>query len=252
MMSLSNRPNENKSNWEPTLLRLTAFPSPSADFTNQKWWSELVGELPEIQNIQPRTGEKVEVGQYRDANLVLNTHPARIDWQYGIDDPSPTITRIPTLGNFYRSLDSFVDLMNRWLGTKDIPGLTRLAFGAILIQPTVTHETAYELLKSYLHFDIKLENTSDFLFQINRRRNTTTDIPSLLVNRLSKWSAMRFQQAQLLPVQQIGQSFYAARLELDINTAVEFEEELPSSKLSEIFQELSELGEEISVKGDIP
>lgn len=228
------------------------FPSPSAKFDNQTWWRDLVGELPETKNTQPRTGEQVETGHYGDGNLVLNTHAIRIDWRYRVDELAFETSRIPTLGNFQQAVDKFRDLMNRWLGMNDTPSFVRLAFGVDLIHPVDRSEEVYSVLKKYLPFDVDLKNASDFLYQINRRRDANVDIPSLSINRLSKWSGLKMELTILQPIQQSPTKLFAARLELDINTADDFEDEIPPSKTEELFQELIALGEEISRQGDIP
>ncbi|MDQ7034545.1 MAG: hypothetical protein Q9P01_06835 [Anaerolineae bacterium] len=116
-------------------------------------------------------------------------------------------------------------------------------------------EAGYEKLTELLPFKIDAENSSDFFYQINRRRNSNT-ISNLELNRLSKWSVLKLQTAlirtdiaanQLITLPEA----YACRLELDINTIQNFEGELDQDKLSDLFYELINLGKEIATKGDI-
>jgi hypothetical protein len=54
--------------------------------------------------------------------------------------------------------------------------------------------------------------------------------------------------SETIPIQE----HFACCLELDINTAQDFREELTCEQLAQVFQELVELGQEIVGEGDIP
>jgi hypothetical protein len=145
--------------------------------------------------------------------------------------------------------------MTKWIQT--LP-MIRLAFGAVLLQPVDGLAEGYRLLSSYVQLQIDPENTSDLLYQINRRRVSSSGITGLTINRLAKWSVLRLQRNLFMlspgsPVQSHTQSeAFACRLELDINTAPEFEGELPQAELPSLIQELVEMGREIAEQGDIP
>jgi len=234
---------------------MTAFPTPDAEVIGQDWWTPVVGELPEQRVDQPRTGEKQEIAEYKNGQLILQTQPIRINWLYQVnDDPLQEAAAISTLGIFSDALADFHELMNKWFLLDSSPAVSRLAFGAILLQPIGDIRKGYETLSSYLPF-LSLDpiNSSDFLYQINRRRETTTQIPNLKINRLTKWSVLRTQLtvSALRTAARVSEAF-ACRLELDINTAPEFEGEFRKEQLVEIFDELVKLGVEIAEKGDIP
>jgi hypothetical protein len=97
---------------------------------------------------------------------------------------------------------------------------------------------------------------SDLLYQINRPRPSMLG-GGLTINRLSKWSAAALQVVQIDATRTPGASvrpiaeFLTAQLELDISTVPG--ERLPSrpSELSEVYEELVDLGLEIAPKGDI-
>jgi len=134
-------------------------------------------------------------------------------------------------------------LMLRWLA--GCPPLQRLAFGAVLTRPVDDLLTGYRQISDYLPFvQLDPESSSDFSYQINRPRNSTV-ISGLRINRFSRWSVARVFASTFDT--QIG-----CRVELDINTAQEFQGELPQEKLPVIIQELVDLGKEIAENGDIP
>jgi hypothetical protein len=245
------------SSWQAALLRLTAFPSPVARFDNQNWWQQVVGDAPETITTQPRLGGVVTEGTYSDCPLTLSTHPTRIDWVYGsreITNPVAELADI-TIGTFQDSLKIFTVLMNRWFALLDVPSLVRLAFGAVLLQPADSGPSAYENLSRYLGHAIDLEGARDFNLQINRRRDSKR-IPSLKINRLARWSVFVVKQEVIAPSTPRSSypsaEFYACRLELDINTDVDYEGELHPKQLPQLFSELTSLGEEIALKGDLP
>lgn len=242
--------------WQAESFRLTAFLSPSAQVSEQDWWQAVTGEPPDRATSQPRIGLEQKEGTFKDekaeGNLVLTTQPTRIDWQL-VSIPDAKDPGFPTIGSFVDSLDSFLGLMVRWL--EATPPVQRLAFGSTLNKSVNTSREGYRWISSYLPFDLD-EDSSDFLYQINRpRQAASVGIDDrLLINRLSKWSVVLlsgFSFDPRNPEQYISMlPHFSARLELDINTAADFSGEL-TPNASQIFQELVELAKEIAVKGDI-
>ena len=218
------------SDWQVGMLRLTAFPSPAAEFSDQDWWTDVFGEPPESISSHPRTGEQHLEGPFGSGQIALDLQPMRIEWRYmAMDEPSG-YNAFPVLGPFLENLGSFQRLMNHWLELKNCPPTIRLAFGATLLLPVLSHEAGYELLSLYLP-SVRLDpqGSSDFSYQINRRRKSTIGIPDLDINRLSKWSVIfRRQSLVSMDFKSIREfpELYACRLDLDINTAPEFEGEI--------------------------
>lgn len=243
-------------NWQAESFRLTAFLSPSAQGVEQDWWKVLTNDDPERRTSEPKKGLQQEEGTFKDekieGTLVLTIRPTRIDWQL-LPLLETSNTGFPTLGSFADSLDSFLSLMLRWI--EMAPPIQRLAFGAVLNRSTDSSKEAYKLISSYLPFSLD-EDSSDFIYQINRpRKSASTEVSDLLINRLSKWIVTLLEGFILAPnkpesyIKTLTQ--FAVRLELDINTTPEFSVELSSEQLSQVFQELVELGKEIATKGDV-
>lgn len=238
--------------WQAETLRVTVFPSPSATISQPTWWSDLTGETPENQTTRPREGVFIEQGSWGGRKLSLGMNPTRIDWVFGgIEDDSP-------LGAFRDSLNAFQELMLRWLPT--CPPINRLAFGVIVRAPVENREAGYRQIATYLpHIQLDPVNSSDFLYQINRPRNSASGVNGLRINRLSKWSVGMFTVIPMnfalspsrVEVYSAPQTF-SCRVELDINTSQEFPGELSQALLPQILKELIDLGHEIIREGDIP
>jgi hypothetical protein len=240
--------------WQTESLRLTAFPSPSAQVDNQEWWTKLVGEPPESKNLQPRERTQTETGPYGAAKLALTVQPNRIDWNYAKEPTEGVVLSDRTLGSFPETADSFIEWMNRWFSFEDAPSLVRLAFGAVLLQPQADLEGAYGLLGRYLPFLELKGDVSDLVYQINRRRNSSLDIPGLKINRLSRWSASAFTTFTLSSLSsspEVSEPAYSCRLVLDINTAPDFTDEFEPGALPNLLKELVEAGNEIASNGDV-
>lgn len=247
--------------WQAESFRLTAFLSPSAQIVEQDWWNKLTGELPDRKTSEPKTGIQQEEGRFKndkiDGHLVLTVHSTRIDWQLVPILEVPD-SGFPTIGVFTESVDLFLKLMLHWLETA--PSIQRLAFGAVLMQPGNSLKDSYYQLSSYLPFNLD-EDSSDFLYQINRpRKLASIEIPDFSINRLSKWSASKWSVSLFAgsasDPSQLTQyvtkpTQFAVRLELDINTTADFLGELSSEKLPYVFQELVKFGKEIASKGDV-
>lgn len=239
--------------WQVESLRLTVFLAPGAVVVDSAW-EDLVGKPPEASVRRPVHQDE---GGFEDGRLILATQPSRVDWLYTAD-LGKIETGLPTVGSFSDAVSKFQQLMHRWL--KGCPPITRLAFGAILLQPVDNRIEGYKRIVEYLP-SVKLdgENSSDFAYQINRPR-VSNNIDALQINRLSKWSVMEMQRLQfVIPAEQVavaqpaapGEKKSACRLELDINTSHVFTGEFPKGKFFLVFDELITLGKEIAEKGDV-
>lgn len=245
--------------WHAESLRLTAFPITATPLNDINWWSELMGEPAETKTVQSKLDRHTEQGLFLGAKLVNQVHPNRIDWLIQLTDQESGAIAFPTIGPFLEVIEPFIELMLRWFKLNTCPELKRLAFGPILLYPVDSRVAGYRQLSVYLP-SIKLdsEGSSDFLYQINRIRNSTSKIDGLKINRLSKWSVSAIQRMDFSVGKESDlsvtkrQAHYACRLDLDINTAAEFSGPLPKKQLSLIFQELVDRAKEIALEGDIP
>jgi hypothetical protein len=242
------------SEWKSILLRLTAFPSPNDSFDGEKWWETVTGVAPDTKTEQPKTPEKIHQGSFEQGILTLSLLPVRINWEYAATVEQFLLKEeFPVLGSFAEQVNIFETVMKLWLGNES-PTLARLAFGAQVIQTVDNHKEAYNRLSAYLPFEIDGSNSSDFLYRINKKRQSKLNLEGLEINRLSTWSALRFQgniRSSASPRQNRALERYACFLELDINTSPDFEGDLKSDVLSDVFSELIALGLEIAERGDV-
>lgn len=261
MIELEDKQNSDSIFWQAESFRLSAFLSPSAQIVDEDCWKNLTGEFPDKKISEPKMGIHQEEGRFKneqiDGQLILTIQPTRVDWQLVpiLDVPD---LGLPVVGIFENSVGLFVELMLRWL--KTAPSIQRLAFGTVLVQPVNSLKDGYNRLSSYLSFPLD-EDSSDFLYQINRpRKLSSIEISDFSINRLSKWSvsqlSVRIFAGSVSDPSQLAQYLtkpnqFAVRLELDVNTTEDFLGELSSEKLPDIFQELVKLGIEIERKGDI-
>ena len=242
--------------WQSQVLRLTAFPLQVLPSLEQSWWNDLVGEPPENSVSQPRKPMREDEGSFERGTLTLKVGPKRIDWLYTARlHPEEETEEIPNTGNLPGPVERFLDLMRQWLPA--CPATKRLAFGAVLVQPVDNRASGYDLLNKYLHCVEVDGDSTDLLYRINRPRDSASGITALRVNRLSSWSVMKVQRA-LCEIsadeaihEKIGPESFACRLELDMNTQPEFENELPREHMPQLLDELINLGLEIASKGDV-
>ncbi|MEG3975459.1 hypothetical protein QT970_12670 [Microcoleus sp. herbarium8] len=240
--------------WIANSLRMTAILSPAAQLPKHSLWEEVFGQPPENITSQPRTGVQQEDGSFEGGRLSVTVQPARVDWMLTVDNNQATNSPIPSIGQFVDVLNLFADKMTHWLEMS--PPLQRLAFGSILLLPMDEESSARQQLFAYLPLNPQnFENAQEFLYQINRPRNSISGISNLLINRLSKWSVIRWKTINFLPTNLISYSespdSFSCCIELDINTSPDYQENLPKEKLSQIFLELVDLGKEIVKEGDI-
>ncbi len=243
--------------WSAEALRVTAFPSQGSQPSASGWWNDILGRPGETQTSKASKGEYLEEGPFESGKLTLKVHPNRIDWFFApATEEREDDQTWPIIGTFLRSLQAFQQPMILWLNHQTCPPIQRFAFGAVLIQPVDGRSAGYEILRQYLtHVRLDPEGSSDFSYQINRPIPSTSGITGLQINRLTKWSVASRRLLTVEPrtmVSRTLQEQFATRLELDINTAQEFEGQLTADIRPRILNELIDLGREFSNSGETP
>ena len=223
-------------------------------------WGSVMQRQPDQVSGRPAENLHMAEGSYNgiERQLQCSVRPDRTDWvlrsapmELGVHQ-----TGLVTVGLLDTMLPTFQETCNRWL---DIcPGVTRLAFGAVLMAESPTLQDAYRQLDSMLpSVTLDPPRISDFFYQINRRRDLDS-VRGVLANRISKWSAAQVGSiefsiggANTPPRVVPAFNHFACRLELDINTASTFPDSLRSLEAVKLFGELTKLGREIAEKGDV-
>jgi hypothetical protein len=256
-------PNSKPSPWQAESFRLSVFLAPNVQPRDEGWWARVTGADPENKTSKPTRGEFSESGIFQGNLLSLAVQPGRIDWIMGpnlaMDDDPDVGLRL--VGSFEVVEKTFVSIMTHWL--ESCPSITRLAYGATLLEPVESKESGYRRIAEYLPA-IKIDpGSSDLFYQINRPRESQVIRSNFLLNRLSKWSVSSFQAVRIAVAAMVNQRIQpsihshggapvmACRLELDLSTPAGTQNELPHDTLPHIFSELVALGSEIAQKGDI-
>ncbi|MGL6074334.1 MAG: hypothetical protein ACRC8S_09250 [Fimbriiglobus sp.] len=230
-----------ESDWWVASLRLTVLSQPFPVALSSGLWERIVGQAPDSSTHITKTGERIELGPVHEMQLTLNANPnhGRVDWELlGTVELSaqPAVTLL-------EAGKQFLDRMAVFLKTDGLPLISRMALGAKLLLPVDNPEQGYSILCDYLPFDIDRATSSDFLYQINRRRKSTT-LSHVDLNRLMKWSLPMYAGSSV--------SKYACELDLDINTVPIANATIESGRAVDLMNELFELGREIVREGDIP
>ena len=239
--------------WRVEVLRLTAFPAPGPPAANaEAWWLALFGAPHERSSQDLKRGVRQLMGAVNDAFMVAVENPISFELQRLAGDPGQPPPSPDNLPAHSGAVSAFQELALRWLGLETCPPLRRLAFGATLLKPVSDQGKGYQVLGKHLP-DVTVDpGSSDFLYQINRRRPSNA-VGGLPLNRLSKWSVQQVQELMISPGDGLVRrsEAFACRLELDINS-VPSKRPLPKECLSALFDELVALANEIVQVGDIP
>jgi len=238
-------------------LRLTAFLAPNERVVEPHWFTELTGTEPETRVSHPSRGVFQETGVVGGLHgLALSVQPGRIDWFLLARREEGTVPQSSWIGLVSETLPVFQSLMTTWL--ENAPPISRLALGAVLHEPAESREQSYRRLAEFLpHIMISPEESTDFLYQINRPRGSSV-INGLQIQRLSKWACALnvLMQIQVAPIGQgqmtrIGEEQISSRIELDMSTDPQFAGPLPPTFLGALFTELVEMAVELATAGDI-
>ena len=249
----NNRPEINK--WGAENVRLTLFFSPSLSVKAEGWWEFVAGGPPDSSIDKPKTKERVEIGTWEGAQLILQSQPlqGRVDWVLTESGELGT----PATATFPERARVFLDLMSKWLQRNDLPASTRLAIGGIATLAVSDRESGYNILSHFLNFDVDTRDTSDFLYQINRIRQSTV-IENMKVNRLSRWYVGQFLRRTIavsgegiISTPSSEPTEISCRIELDINTSTDDDRVISYDNLVPLTRELFALASEIIVMGDV-
>lgn len=237
--------------WRTEQLRLTAFPeSGKAAPHARNWWDAITGSPPDKITEEPRTGVVQLRGTLDGVSLLMRADD-RLDIRQLFVTPRTSLAALPLLAD---AIAPFTRLAVKWLSLETRPKIQRLAFGAVVIQPSIRIEDCRNVLDSCLpSIDMKTTELRDFLYQVNRRRTSET-ISGLEVNRLMKWSVQHRQEIVVSAgtAVSVGDSTFASRLEVDINSAPENIGSLRPNRLVPLFEEFIDLADKIATVGDHP
>ncbi len=242
--------------WKCLELRLTAFPrNPFIEFTSG-FWENVTLEKPEIHYLQPKKHILHEEGIYGENKLLLDFTPGRIDLKFSADfKNTPESEELATLGDVDSNLNVFSNLAYSMFKNNRFPEIKRLAFGIVLINPVESLEEGYKELKEILQDSIMIDfmDTSDFLFQLNKKIHHTLDGEDLILNKLRRYSVQKWSFMQFVNDIQTNnftnKDLFATRIELDINSAAERIKAIRKESLGSLYNKLVELGNTI-IAGD--
>lgn len=239
--------------WLVEHLRLTAFHATTPDGSASEWQA-LMGTEPEDRSAKPREASLDESGPMPDfgepsARLSLHMDPLRVDWRLTfpeiLDDPGHSTS-------FQPALDVFQPLMLRWLATRTT-GISRLAFGAVLLLPKDSPELATAAVGDMLPFTVD-PGATDLFYQINHPVVSTT-VPGY-INVLRRWAVLNVQRQRMdislsddgaRVVTPLGETTFC-RLELDVSTPAHSAGEL--SDVAAVWNELVRCGHEVAEQGE--
>ena len=219
----------------------------------------MVGSQPNDEHINRQNGMREQRGMLNGNHLTMVSQTKRIDWTL---DPArqgslePTVPpELPAIGPVScDTLEPFATIVRKWL--IQCPPVNRLAFGAILVMPVANAQKGCEELQKHLHYiQMNPQNTTDFIYQINRPKESAID-SGVRINRLCRWSVSQIGTVGVevdlttLNASAAMEGQYVCKLDLDINTAV-LNNVVSGDNAYEIFQELVAHGQEIAAKGDI-
>lgn len=238
--------------WRMLSARLTVFVAPDTQVP-ATLWRDIVGEEPENSIFTRAVATKNDSGAFGDGTLNLQVQPMRIDWLHEASNVRPDGGMPPALGPFPAAAEPLLELGRRWLRSTWFPSTQRIALGFILISETPSRETGYEELRALIDAVPKGADATDFHYQVNRPRASRAGLDNLKVNRLSRWSVGAYQRVVVVggatnPV--VGPLQTHLRLELDINTAQDFEGLIPRDRIERVIDDLFEGANEIYKGGD--
>jgi hypothetical protein len=238
--------------WQVLSARLTVFVTADT-VVPSTLWRDVVGEDPDSSFTQRATATRTETGPFAEGTLRLQIQPMRIDWVH--EAAGVGTEALPaTSGPFPGASEPFLQRMRRWPESCWFPDASRIALGFTLISNLPDRETGYRELEKFIDGVPKAADATDFLYQVNRPRQSGAGIEGLQINRLSRWSVGAFVALSVniaASVQSVSSPLlYHLRLELDINTSGDFRELIPRDSVGPVINDLLSGASEICQLGN--
>jgi hypothetical protein len=237
--------------WQVETYRVTLF---LTENVAPGLWEQLTGRPPEESTSQQRLHRFVEQGPLESNVLVLQGSLGRLDlWLAAKQHDDVDMVCVGPLKEKLEAFDKTIEKCTEVFKT----AIKRVALGLVLRLPVTGREVGYRKLATYLpSVTLDPDNSSEFLYQINRKRTILQEDKPYRINRLSKWSVTTVFRAQIsaaipVGVQAVSEPIFACRLELDMSTATDLEK-IPPEHALPILKKLDEQAREIAHRGDIP
>ena len=238
--------------WSVEDLRLTIFYPGDVDTSNL--WEQSMGDRPERRDERPREGIVQQQGEAGGNQLLLITRALRLDWTV-LPSPAtdPGIRATPILVDLNQAMSILQKALRKSL--RSVRVVHRLAFGASLGQEVPNPSEGMSRLSKYLpRLELEERGVSDFIYQINRRRQSSR-VPHAQLNRVARWSVeqiiggeVRITHAQAPQVQ--SSTAFTNRLRLDVNTIPETNA-IATDRIPGLFDELVEIACRVASEGDV-
>ena len=241
--------------WQVESLRVTAFPLDIADVSTDQMWDTFIGKPPADTHIQ-RTGIETREVEYVNGRIFLVKQIDRIDWRYHYQqEEREEPPNLPIIGSLDSELGVISGLAKDWLDSGTLFPLNRLAFAGVLLHQVDSVDDGYEILSKLLP-SLNFDNLKDLNYQVNRPRMSNA-IQGLYINRLARWNVIRSHLFAAVPsanhrLQATADERVACRLEFDINSSAQQTDAFAPDLLPDLFDELVDVGLELSEKGDVP
>lgn len=241
--------------WQVETLQITGVPTADAEIDASALWDELIKLDPDMS--RTKKGELDARGaDHANGKIHLIIRPNQIQWMYASKSQHDAdASGFRLIGSLDQELQVIVELGRKWFCSSQMPPLKNLVFGGILLKPAKSLSIAYEYMQELSPFlnMKKLNDPYNFEYEILRELNSKT-FDNQLINRKSEWDVVRLRRsAELFARDGIEYSKFATRLDFIIATEPKGDSELPSDpkSLSDLLDELVNLGEELSQQGEI-
>lgn len=223
--------------WLINSIRITIFRSQVESINHELFESVIGMDSDKTENDKKNlimTDELV-----RDDYIIkLKQSADRIHWF--MDPIELKKSDIDNLGMFKNAFERMYNELSLWLESLD--DINRVGLGMIALFEVRDLENGFEKLDELLEsVNVDPSNTSDFMYQVNRKEKINHDI-----NRLGKWRLFTIRNIKISDLEDSklnnGSQKQYIFADLDINTPPQ-DKVFPSSEIKDLFEELKTAAE---------
>lgn len=178
--------------WVAEGLRVTTFHDLEDKIDLDSLWLELTGTPPEEKISKPREGGTLLRAHIDNFQIRMDSTLGKLNFYHDtvLDLSSPS-NDIHFLGTIPQAASTFLVDAEKLLNLPSFPRVIRVALGMVLRLKVEDRNEAYQKLDALIpEVDLDSNATSEFLYRINWPCTARIGDETLLINRLSTWSAI--------------------------------------------------------------
>ena len=225
--------------WIAESFRVTTFHDFEEKLDHDSLWLELIGSPADEKISKPREGSTRLRAQVDDFQIRMDFTPGKLNFYHdSLSELSPLPNDINFLGTMPQAASRFLTDAEKLVNLPSYPRIIRVALGMVLRLRANDRGEAYRRLDALIpEVDLDSSASSEFFYRINWPCNARIGDETLVINRLSTWSAITEMRMWGLIGEEASKKTETifCKLETDVNTDLKHKGDFDAESLKVLY-----------------